>query len=245
MIIKPLFNFYRASECAQFVSDAVSICSKKDITALGIEKQVNDLSESATKLITSLNLKQGNAITTSINNADNRRDSAFTCFRTMTIAFTNHFDSRKRNVASELLETIDNFGSQITKLNYQAETSTIDALCSRIDSSTDLTTHVEFLGMTDILNEIKSANTQFNATYLSRVEDEASKQGKTASELTKESITLYRALENHINAHQVLNSSEEFTTIVNELNQLIEKYNATIDARISKEKVTEEVLEQQ
>jgi hypothetical protein len=58
-----------------------------------------------------------------------------------------------------------------------------------------------------------------------RVQEEAGKPDLNFAEIRKEAIEDYRMLVKHIEAHAVINPSETLQNLINNVNELIDKYN--------------------
>ena len=225
------FNLFRKSESVQFFNDIVTLCSESNPKALNIEAQLSTLNESVNSLNTNFAIDRSSEITTDLISLDQRRDKAITCLRTLTEGFTNHYDPAKSKAATLLLQTIDKYGRRISKMNYQAETSTLDNLGDELQNDDSAANLVSQLGLSDLVCEMIEANTAFNTRYLDRVKEEAGENDVAIGELIKESIANFRLLTAHIEAHSTLNPSSEISTLVDRINELIERYNLTVQRK--------------
>ena len=116
-------------------------------------------------------------------------------------------------------------------MNYQAETSTLDNLGDELQNDDSAANLVSQLGLSDLVCEMIEANTAFNTRYLDRVKEEAGENDVAIGELIKESIANFRLLTAHIEAHSTLNPSSEISTLVDRINELIERYNLTVQRK--------------
>jgi hypothetical protein len=225
------FKLFRKSESVQFFNDLVTLCSESNPKALNIQAQLVALNECINSLNMNFVTDRSSEITSDLISLDQRRDKAITCLRMLTEGFTNHFDPDKRSTAILLLKTIDKYGSSISRMNYQAETSTLDNLGDELLNDASSVNQVNQLGLTDIVNEMIEANNAFNIRYLDRVREEAGQNEVAAGELIKKCIAGYRLLTAHIEAHSTLNPCDELSTLIERINELIERYNLTVQRK--------------
>lgn len=240
MINSVNFKLFRKSESVQFFNDIVTLCSESNPKALNIEAQLGTLNECVNSLNSNFATDRSSEITNDLISLDQRRDKAIVCLRMLTEGFTNHYDSAKSDTAALLLQTIDKYGSKISKMNYQAETSTLDNLGDELQNDAAAADLVNQLGLSDLVGEMIEANNEFNTRYLDRVKEEAGESELAMGELIKNSVAAYRLLTAHIEAHSTLNPSDELNTLADRINELIERYNLTVHRKHSDNEVDED-----
>jgi len=228
MINSVNFKLFRKSESVQFFNDIVTLCSESNPQALNIEAQLSTLNECVNSLNSNFATDRSSEITNDLISLDQRRDKAIVCLRMLTEGFTNHYDSAKSDAATLLLQTIDKYGNKISKMNYQAETSTLDNLGDELQNDAKAAELVSQLGLSDLVGEMIEANTAFNTRYLDRVKEKAGGNEIAIGELIKESVANFRLLTAHIEAHSTLDPSAEISTLIDRINELTERYNLTV-----------------
>jgi hypothetical protein len=221
----------RISESIQFYGDVLNICEQNNPTELNIQKQWSNLERSFQLLNQSFKQEQTSLRTAVLASLDERRDNAIVCLRKLADGFTNHHDTHKQKAGEQLLITIDKYGRQISKMNYQAETSVLDNLVVDLKNESDGAAAVKTLGLTDIVEEIEATNDLFNKTYLERVGEDAEKVLKAAGDLVRECSEKYHVLARHIEANAIINPSEASNELINQLNTLIDKFNILLVQR--------------
>lgn len=237
MIYSVNFSLFRTSESVQFFNDLVQLCLSNNPESLNIQKPYRQLEQIANSLNAGFKNEKGSDITTELSNLDARRDNAITCLRTITEGFTNHFEPSKQMSAKLLLNTIDKYGKSISRLNYQAETSTISNLAVELQSVNSVKEWVNTLGLDDVVADMLEANNAFNERFLARIREEAEKEQVALGEKIKEAVGTYRVLTAHIEAHATLNPSEELTALMKQLNELIDGYNLLVNQRSNNTKI--------
>ncbi len=239
---KPRFTKFRNTEQLQFLEDVVSICLKADVGSLNIENQVNDLNQANQRLSSSFKQTQSSEFTLTLSDLDNLRDNDIKTMRKVSDAYTEHFDEAKAKAARLVLRTIDKYGESIYRMNYQAETTVLKNICNDLQEQKAVEA-IELLSLSDIVAHLTNTNEQFNTQYLNRVEEKAdyNDQVKTA-ELLKDALNKYKILDEFINAYKVINPSDALSTLINNLEELIDGYNNTVAQR-SKKTEPEELSE--
>ncbi len=236
------FKKFRTSEFVQFFVDVCTIYEENNVATLNLAEQHSSMANVNNELAKVFKQNKGSEITEEIAALDQRRDEAIICLRKTADAFTNHFDSEKKAAGNKLLHAMDKYGSKIYLMNYHAQTSTTTNLVNDLETIPELVNASTFLSLNEIISEIKESNNLFNERYLARVNEEAGKESVSAGELIKEGIACYRTLAAHTEAHATLTPEEIYTVLINQLNVLIEKYNATVGGR-GKSEVDNEVIE--
>ena len=246
MFLTSLIHKFRNSEFVQFIKNILSIVSSHDPEVLNVKNVYDELSALGTQISELYRPETGSDITQEIQELDERRDRAFTGIYRFVDAFSYHYDPDKKAAAQRLYDAILLFGGGIARLNYQAETSTIDGILNKFRTESDLAEAVTKLeGLSDWLNELEEANKLFDEAYLRRVKEEAAKPEVKMADLRKEIIGVYRALLQHLEANAIVSGSEVYNQVAKEINEVIEKYNRVVESRTSSTSGTEEEVEQQ
>lgn len=235
MIDSIYFKSLRKSESVQFFNDVLQLCNDSNPETLNITVQVDSLSEHVAQLNKSLGDERGSDLTVQLNDLDVRRDRAFTCLRMMSVANRYHFEQTKKEAAQAILGIIEKYGSEIARMNYQAETSNLTNLTHELLADSKLVEYTQLLNIDDVVNELNIANDAFNNLFLERIKEEAGKNEVAAGVMLRETIEIYRSLTAHIEANATLYPSAFLSDLINQLNQLIEKYMNIIIHRTNKE----------
>ncbi|MFO8000793.1 MAG: DUF6261 family protein [Marinilabilia sp.] len=183
---------------------------------------------------------RGSDITPKIQEADERRDAAINGISGALEAFTYHFRPEKRKAAGLLLREINKHGSGIARMNYQAQTGTIESITSQWKSTPEYGEAQKTLGITDWVEELDTANQVFKNYYLERLRENAENPDVQIKEIRKEIVRLYRLLLSQLEVHATLQNDEIYEATVRSINELIDRYNQVIFARKSADDETEE-----
>jgi hypothetical protein len=165
MIEKLKTGRLRLSESVQFYSDALTVCKNVNPAELNIQKPWSALDSSFALLNQSFKKDQASLLTGDLIAQDLRRDDAIICLRKLADSYTNHHDAAKQKAGNQLLMVIDKYGSGISRMNYQAETSVLEKLVADLQGNASYAAAVKLLGVDDTVAELKAANELFNKTY--------------------------------------------------------------------------------
>ena len=158
-------------------------------------------------------------------------------------SFTYYFDAEKREAANLLDSSLTTYGSGISRMNYQAETSTITSIIQKWEDDAKLTSALTTLGLTAWTGELKVANKLFEERYIARLKEESDAPEQKTIELRKQTVQSYRTLLAHLQAHATLSTDNSYDVVIQQINLLIEQYNKLVAARGSN-KEEEEVISQ-
>jgi hypothetical protein len=122
------------------------------------------------------------------------------------------------------------YGSGIARLNYQAETATLNNLLRDWENKPDLADAITTFVLTSWVNELKPANEEFNTKYLLRTQEYGDASPETITNKREETNTAYYALRDRIDALHLLVETppSPYATVINQLNALTDQYNKLI-----------------
>lgn len=92
------------------------------------------------------------------------------------------------------------YGSGIARLNYQAETATVNNLLRDWENKPDLADAITTFNLTSWVNELKAANEEFNTKYLLRTQEYGDASPETIKTKRDETNIAYYALRDRIDA---------------------------------------------
>ena len=158
---------------------------------------------------------------------DERRDDAVNGIYYFLLGYTYHFEVDKQQKAQLLLTNMDLYGSGISRLNYQAETATLNNLLRDWENKPELADAITSFNLSSWVNELKTANEEFNTKYLSRTQEYGDASPETIKTKRDETNTAYYALRDRIDALHLLVETppSPYATVINQLNALTDQYN--------------------
>lgn len=223
----------RNAEYVQFQKDLVSIIQRNDAETLNITTKFQTLQTRLNELDVLFKRTLANENTKTIEELDAKRDQAITGIGMLITSYTYHFNVTLRTAAEKLNDSLQVYGTGISRLNYQAETATLTNLINDWETKTDLQEALTTLNLTDWINELKSLNTQFNTIYLNRTQEYGNASPETLKGKREQTNEDYYNLRDRINALHTLVETEDspYQTVINQINALIEQYNELINTR--------------
>lgn len=231
MIYKAHLKRFWISEVLQFMHETYSICNKFDVENLQIADKVIALRAASLALDSSFKRDCTSEFSSEIVALDQRRDVCIIGIRMGADAYTYHFDFEKSSAAAAIINSIDKFGKVVTLMNYQSETSTIESIIESWATDSKLATAIQTLHLTDWVNELKTTNELFSKAYHSRMDQKLQNPKINTVELRQKAIDAYQILITNIEARSILARPNLYDELVNQINELVEKYNVLVDNR--------------
>jgi len=222
------FNFskLRNDEHIQFIKDVLKIIETNDPDALLVKllwdilKEKNILCENAYLLL------RKSELTKKIVDKDDRRDNDATGIKKIVEGYIHHYENDKAEAAELILSHMNKYGSNIAKMNYQAETTAITDLTEYVKNDPKMKAAADLLFLTDWFNALEQANIEFNELYMLRIDEQAGKNNDNLKELRAETVSAYNELIKHLSAHALITPSELYEKTTNMINELIDKYSS-------------------
>lgn len=225
----------RNAEFLQFLKDYAAIINLNNPASLQIDAKLSDFETRSSELENLFKKSLASEKTKSILELDERRDTAITGITQYVQSLLNYFESETRKDAQLLHDNLSIYGSGIARQNYQAETATISNIYRDWTTQSELTAAMTRLNLTSWMNELNDANTQFNTQFLARTQEYGDANPETIKSKREEATVAYYALRNRIDAlHTLVETPESpYSTVINQLNALIDQYNVLLMKRES------------
>ncbi|KAB8154207.1 hypothetical protein EZY14_007150 [Kordia sp. TARA_039_SRF] len=228
----PNFSRYRNSEFLQYLKDVLELVNSQDVDTLQLTVPRDGLQAVVTQMDNLFQQEQSSGITQELIRLDERRDKAFIGLKVLLEAHEYHYEDNVQSAARSLLYNMNSFGTNIPRMNYQAETAVIDSMLTDWSTEPDLVAAITTLGISNWVAELTTANTTFNNRFLARISESAANPAMSFTNMRENSAIVYRDLVAHIQAYAVLGGNAVYQTMVNEVNELTNHYNQTVYARI-------------
>lgn len=222
----------RHGEFLQFVTNFSELVENNNPSILNVLKQHNDFKVAISIFEPLFKKERVNAFTHKLILLDERRDKAGTGLFTVINGYLYHYDAAVAGAAKLLADSLQIFGSGVTRQNYTAETATIRKIVTNWESKPELTSALVLLGLTEWKNELKSANQAFDRKYLERIDEVGEDTTDTLKEKRAETMAVYYELKKYLDANEVLHNTPAYEKTINKLNVLIEKNNNLLNGRL-------------
>ncbi|WP_312903023.1 DUF6261 family protein, partial [Chryseobacterium taichungense] len=220
----------RNAEYLQYVKDFSGIIALNNPETLQIDVKLSAFNARISELENLYKKALANEKTQDLLLLDERRDNAINGTYYFLLGHSYHFEADKKQKAQLLLENMALYGSGIARLNYQAETATLNNLIRDWENKPELMDAIAFFDLSDWVNELKDANEQFNAKYLSRTQEYGDANPDTIKSKREETNAAYYALRDRIDALHLLTETppSPYSTVINQLNALTDQYNVLL-----------------
>lgn len=225
----------RNGEFLQFIADVLGIVSLNNPAQLQVNSQFTQLQTEYSALQELFKTDRGNPVTDEILALDIRRDDAVTGMSALVNAYTYHFNPALRNPANVLQANLKLYGAGIARDNYMSETASISSIVGDWKNKAELQAAITTLQLADWLTELEQANTAFNTRYISRTQEMGAASPDNIKLKRVMVANAYYALRDHVDAYFTINQgAEPFAKATNEINALVDQYNALLAGRLAK-----------
>jgi hypothetical protein len=223
----------RNAEYLQYMKNYLAIVLRNDPSGLKITAKYNALQGKSSELHALFKKILANEKTADILALDERRDDAINGIYYVAQGYDYHFDPNLQTAAKLVKDSISVYGGGIAKLNYQAETATITSLVMDWENKAPLAVALNTLNLTNWKNELKAANTAFDEKFLDRTQEYGDATPENLKSKREETNQVYYALRDRIDAYHLLaeTTPSPYTTVINQLNALIDQYNTLLNNR--------------
>lgn len=221
----------RNAEYIQLMKDFVGIIDRNNPTTLNVAGKLNDLQAKTVEMDTLFKKILASDNTNTLLNIDKRRDDCIVGLSYVIQGYEYHYDETLRTAAQKLITNIRFYGTNIARLNYQAETATLTNIINDWETKPELLAALSTLNLTAWKDEMKNQNIIFNEVYLDRTQEYGNATPENLNSKRNDVNIVYYALRDRINALDVLIEAPEispYTTTINQLNALIDQYNNLI-----------------
>jgi hypothetical protein len=221
IVLQPLRN----GEYIQFLTDTLNVVSKNNPEVLNVSAQYNALRTATDDIEKLFKISQASLVTAEIEALDKRRDDAINGISLQVQAQAYSADPVVNKHGKTLSAHLALFGTGIAKDNYPSETTTLRNIVNDWKSKPELQEAVNALNLGSWLNEMETANNEFNLAYVKRNEELAIAPTEKLRELRNTANELYYKLRTRINSNlDISDGAEPWAGTVNLLNQNISNY---------------------
>lgn len=172
------------------------------------------------------------------------QDKAYMGLLNQTKAHLEHFDPEKAEIAYQVHIILNKYGNPC-RLPYLQESAVIKNVIQDlevfdnkseeddrpvIESINDLVNRLEKIGLREWLEELKRRNADFTALYTQRNEENASIINGATKLARNETDNAYYDVARRVNSLADLNGEADYLTVINNINQLLDKELAVVAA---------------
>lgn len=225
----------RNAEYLQFITDIVILTQKHDPETLLIQQPFEALQVKQHELENLFKKQQSSELTEEIELLDKERDQALQGISNVIKGYVNHYDVGIQKASEVLQEHLKNYGEQIIKQSYQAETATLHNIISDWEENETLEQALASLNLTYWKDYLKEKNTTFSEKYIDRTQEYGQASPENIKLKRNETNEAYYHLKKMAEAHAAITPSASYEALFNDLNALIAQYANLLKLRQTKE----------
>ncbi|WP_251623307.1 DUF6261 family protein [Odoribacter lunatus] len=148
-------------------------------------------------------------------------------------------DAEQAQAADVLLSLVDKYGRNIAAMPYREETGAITNLLQDFALEANAT-FVKKLFAEHWIDSLRTANTQFEQTMLSRTETASDAPSETSKAVRATVQTAFEKLCEMINALAIVKGEADYARIIDRINQLVGEAQDVVARRLGRSKKTVE-----
>ena len=205
-----------------------------DLNVLQLVVLANKLKASVTLLAQVLVTLKYTDKTKAMKEKSRQRGEIFVSLRKMLEAITLQRNQANADLANMLLDVIRQHGWDLHTLSYAKQSSRIADLINHIETNQSLSLAITTLNLSELLAELKLAQSEFETIEQSRTilnADKPATTGSTASKEVKDTcVELFQAIDSLYN----LTQKPEYLEMANRINEVVDAQAQIIRTRITR-----------
>ena len=225
MINAPIFYKYDSHRFYGFFYDLLNLLER--INDAGLAAHLQPLTDMMAALDAGHRLDKDNLLTKAIKETDEKRDNALVGIRKMAEAQTTHYNPQQVAAAELLLRNFKKYGNVI-RLPYSEQSAAVNSMLNDWAVG-DLNAALQTLGLTAWRDYLKTTQQQFDNIYLDRVQAEAAQTAVPISKLRPDAMKVYQDFAMLLTVFAKMTPAT-YLPIVEQVNELIQKYNTPVVA---------------
>ncbi|MES2654695.1 MAG: DUF6261 family protein [Bacteroidota bacterium] len=234
----PKLTNYRNASFIAFLKDVVTISNKFDPTALKITTEIAAINALLVQLDSTYATARANGNTETLESLDARRDAALIGITMVAEAYQKHYDPAISEAGRSISIIIAKYGKRLPWQSYLVETEAIRSMVNTFETEAKAMAAISKLKISDWVLELKNANTEFSALFLVRNQELSEQPDENMRDLRLPATESYKTLIKLVTAYDTLNPNGDYAKILEQVDQLIAKYNALVPVKPTDEPPT-------
>jgi hypothetical protein len=210
----------------QFLNDVDNLIQDTTPEILGIEQHYPAFKTGLGKEDSALKVERGSSQTKLLAAADAFRDQLDRGFEIQVESYSFHWDPNVAEAARRISRIIGQYGD-LRSLPYNEESSALGNKMQELQAP-DYAADIELLKLTNWVNQIIKANTEFISLFGDRASEQATRASGNVRAARIEVDPAYQAIVKRINALVVVNGEQAYANFIDKLNYYIDYYKNTI-----------------
>lgn len=161
--------------------------------------------------------------TIKIHDSDTNRDICYTNLVKIIDANRYHRNRKIAQASNLLFAVVENHGKNVPKLGLTEETAVLSSFISEIRNTSELSEAVSTVGVLEWINNLEFYNT--TCENLLQKRSTTSLPKRNSKNIRGAIDGLFQEMKNHLIGHITLGTEGDYTSLKNEINQLIKESN--------------------
>lgn len=226
----------RNAEYLQFLRLFLQLVQENNPVKLRVEEQIGLLEGELKAAEDLFKLPLSSEKTEYLLAYDQQRDVALRGIDLVLKGYLNHYDPVFAGAAKLLDANFSLYGDRIYRFNYQAETASISGIVRDWENKENLVEAATVLGLTNWKDKLKEYNIAFEKMYNSRTQEYGAENQDSLYGKREDTNLAYIDTIEYLNAYKKIDKTGAYTTVINEINALIDQYNTLLAGRKPEEK---------
>lgn len=231
--LKSLAQF-RNNEFIQLIDNLLTIVKDGQVSTLNIQEQYTVLENHYNKLTDSYTVNRKNDLSKTLSELDKKRDKLYLGLKTLIESHAQHNPNEAhQNLALSILSILKSHGSELIRMPYSEETVALNDIIDQVKEK-QLEHHINATFHADMyFKALITTNDRFDRVYVDRIKDYGSQEKANIKELRAVVEEALGKMVERINAISVLQPSEHFQNVANEITAALELYMNNLKKRYS------------
>ncbi len=222
----------RNGEYSQLMQDVLNIIRENDPNLMNVQAAFTALESIAGEIESIFKVPSASVITAELEKWDLQRDNLLRGISTIIRGNTYNYDPVMKSYADVLDTHLALFGKNITKDNYQSETSSIRNIIADWDTNPELKAALAALNLDGWRLELENANNSFTEYYLLRSKEQGCSNTENLKTKRQQANEAYYTLRDTLNSYFVIHKgAEPYKSVVAYINGLLTNYNDLLSRR--------------
>ena len=224
---QPHWKSYKNAETVEFFQLFLNITATYDLSSLLLEKEITPLSPLFIELEETFRHSRKSKYTAILVELNKDRNNGLKAFKKAIEFNLLHYKTERVSAATNILAILNQYGTQVHELKYSIKTATIRGLSNTLLKNVSLLEDLKTLDLYDLLSYIQEKNKAFERTFFDRNLEQSKTRNKSFNKIKTDLITYYRIFIKTLEAHAFLNDTGKYTDLIQEIHNLVVKFQTT------------------
>ncbi|MDQ2179614.1 DUF6261 family protein [Marinifilum sp. D714] len=242
MIKIPMFYRMRIAEYLTYSNRIFKLISESVSESITFEPFKSRIKNGIEKLEKATEKVNTQLLTINVAERDARRDQAFAALEYFAMACSKRLDAEISESGKIILNEIDSLGSGIVRKPMLEESAIINGMIEKMKTVTKLANALQKMNGADWLDELESAQTDFEASVAKRDEAKTERNDDDSVVACKQIKKEFEAFYKYLDVMCDIETDAAYSNLAKEINIVTEETNNIIAQRVGRSTTDEEVV---